>query len=342
MIVPVEKISMIKRKRRREVSNDRQMKSMTDKKIICLLLTVIMGLTVFTGCGEQDKNEESLSASSGHLKEDVRSGEVDREDISEAQVPEYSGEPYVEINGNRPYFKKKEITDDVYEKYSRLDYLGRCGQAEACIGEELMPREERGSIGMIKPSGWHTVRYDDVVEGMYLYNRCHLIGYQLSGENANECNLITGTRYMNVEGMLPFEDRVAEYVESTGNHVMYRVTPVYEGRDLVSSGVIMEALSVEDDGRGIMFNVYVYNEQPGIVIDHATGESRLAKGTATNRDKEDDNKKGKYIINVNSGKFHEPDCSGVVMMNEENKLRFNGKRQKLIDSGYSPCGLCNP
>lgn len=192
------------------------------------------------------------------------------------QVPEYSGEPYAEIDGNIPSFTSEMMTAESWERYSDLDLLGRCGPAFANIGRDLMPTEERQSIGMIKPSGWHTVRYDDLIDGKYLYNRCHLIGYQLSGENANELNLIAGTRYMNVEGMLPFENRVAEYVSSTGNHVLYRVTPIFKGYELVARGVQIEALSAEDGGKGVCFNVFVYNVQPGIIIDYATGESRRA------------------------------------------------------------------
>lgn len=183
-------------------------------------------------------------------------------------------EPYVILNDNMPLFKETEYTTTAYEAYAPLDWLGRCGTAVACIGTELMPTEERGSIGQIKPSGWHTIRYD-IVEGKYLYNRCHLIGYQLTGENANEKNLITGTRYMNVEGMLPFEDMVAAYVRYTGRHVLYRVTPVYEGTNLVASGVTIEGYSVEDEGGGICFYVYIPNIQPGIEIDYANGESWL-------------------------------------------------------------------
>ena len=191
-----------------------------------------------------------------------------------ADIPKYTGDPYVVLNDNEPEFTEEDMVTDSYEWYSELDVDGKCGVAEANIGEDLMPTEERGSIGQVKPSGWQTVKYDNV-DGKYLYNRCHLIGYQLSGENANVRNLITGTRYMNTEGMLPFENMVADYVMETGNHVLYRVTPIFEGDNLVASGVQMQAKSVEDDGEGICFNVYVYNVQPGIEIDYATGESRL-------------------------------------------------------------------
>lgn len=197
--------------------------------------------------------------------------------VSLREIPDFDGTPYVEINGNVPYFEEADFTTESFESYSEPDALGRCGRAFANVGIDLMPQEERGSIGEIKPTGWHTVKYD-CVDGKYLYNRCHLIGYQLTGENANEKNLITGTRYMNVEGMLPFENMVDDFVEATNYHVLYRVTPIYEGNNLVASGVLMEGWSVEDRGRGICFCVYVYNCQPGIEIDYATGESRLAEG----------------------------------------------------------------
>ncbi len=192
--------------------------------------------------------------------------------ISLAEIPPYSGEPYVEINGNIPFFTEDDLITVAYEQYAQLDSLGRCGVTEACIGKELMPTEERESISSVKPSGWVNVPYD-FVDGRYLYNRCHLIGFQLSGENANKNNLITGTRYMNTEGMLGFENEVAEYVKATGNHVMYRVTPIFEGDNLVASGVLMEAYSVEDKGSGVCFNIYTYNVQPGVEIDYATGVS---------------------------------------------------------------------
>ncbi len=194
--------------------------------------------------------------------------------IQMENIPPYWGEPYVMINNNIPMFTKEEITKQSYEFYSELDLLGRCGMTMACIGKDLMPLEERGPIGMIRPSGWKLKKYD-IVDGKYIYNRCHLIGFQLTGENANEKNLITGTRYLNVEGMLPFENETAEYIRKTGNHVMYRVTPIFEGNNLVASGVQMEALSVEDDGKGICFNLYVYNVQPGIEIDYKTGDNWL-------------------------------------------------------------------
>ena len=233
---------------------------------------------------------------------------------------------------------------DSFENYSQLDSLGRCGQAYAMISTETMPTEKRGSIGQIKPSGWHTVRYDDLISDKYLYNRCHLIGFQLAGENANEKNLITGTRYMNVEGMLPFEDEVADYVKETGNRVLYRVTPVYEGDDLVARGVVMEAYSVEDSGEGVSFNVFVYNVQPGIVIDYATGDSQRAD---TSMPVDDDKPALEqsdqlYVLNNSTKKFHLPECASADKIKSENREETKTSRKSLMSMGYEPCGNCNP
>ena len=281
--------------------------------------------------------------------------------LSLEDVPAYSGEPYVEINGNEPDFSSSDLTEEAFETYSALDSLGRCGTAYANVGVELMPTEDRGDIGQVKPSGWHTVKYD-CVDGKYLYNRCHLIGYQLTGENANEENLITGTRYLNVEGMLPFENMVADYVQETENHVLYRVTPIYEGSDLVARGVQMEALSVEDQGAGICFNVYVYNVQPGVTIDYATGESWLedeapetsgsTSETAQPQEPEstqepqdtqtETGEEERYVLNTNSHKFHLPTCPSVESIKEDNRQDYTGTREDLIAQGYSPCGQCKP
>ena len=208
--------------------------------------------------------------------------------VSLSNIPAYSGSPYVAVNNNVPFFTDNDMTTTAFENYSSLDALGRCGVAYANVCTETMPTEERGAIGSVKPSGWHTVKYD-IVSGKYLYNRCHLIGYQLSAENANTKNLITGTRYLNVEGMLPFENMVADYIKETNNHVLYRVTPMFDGNNLVASGVLMEAKSVEDNGDGILFNVYCYNVQPGITIDYATGESAL-DGTTPEQTKQESKK----------------------------------------------------
>lgn len=189
------------------------------------------------------------------------------------KIPVYAGEPWVSLNENTPFFTKDDYKTESYEFYSELDHLGRCGQTVANVGYDLMPTEERGEIGMIKPTGWHTVKYPDLIKDRYLYNRCHLQGYQLTAENANERNLITGTRYLNIEGMLEHENLVAEYVRKTKNHVLYRVTPIFAGDDLVCRGVEMEAVSVEDNGKGVKFHIFAYNVQPGITIDYKTGES---------------------------------------------------------------------
>ncbi|MDE7218678.1 MAG: DNA/RNA non-specific endonuclease [Oscillospiraceae bacterium] len=257
--------------------------------------------------------------------------------VSLDSIPPYSGEPYIALNDNEPTFLPGEMTANSYEVYSPLDSLGRCGEASACVGTDLMPTEERGSIGQVKPTGWQTVKYD-CVDGKYLYNRCHLIGYQLSGENANKQNLITGTRYLNVEGMLPFENLVADYVKETENHVLYRVTPIYSGDDLVASGVTMEAKSVEDNGDGVSFNVYVYNVQPGVEIDYATGESWLEGEERPAAGGEE----AAYILNTNSKKFHLPTCSGASGMKEENRQESAASREDLIAQGYEPCGTCKP
>lgn len=252
--------------------------------------------------------------------------------FSLSDIAPYSGQAYVAVHDNTPFFTDEDLTDQSFESYADLDDLGRCRAACANIGLDIMPTGERGSIGHIKPTGWQTVRYDNV-DGKYLYNRCHLIGYQLSGEDANERNLITGTRYLNVEGMLPFENMVADYVKETGNHVLYRVTPVFENDNLVASGVLMEAESVEDNGDGILFCVYVYNVQPGIAIDYATGESRLEEEASQGET---------YVLNTNSKKFHYPSCSSVKQIKEKDRKEYTGSRDDVIAQGYEPCKKCNP
>lgn len=256
-------------------------------------------------------------------------------------VPVFDGVPFVAINGNVPTFTTAELVTKGYETYAPLDLLGRCGKAVACVGKEMMPTEERGSIGSVKPSGWQTVKYD-IVEGKYLYNRCHLIGYQLTGENANEQNLITGTRYLNVDGMLPFENMVADYVKETGNHVMYRVTPIYDGVNLVARGVQMEAKSVEDDGEGVSFNVYVYNAQPGVVINYLNGESALQGSTTTVVTTQAGASQQQYVLNISSKKIHLPTCDALKTTKEENKRTTNEAKDVLIADGYTACKSCNP
>lgn len=323
-------------------------KVVSKNRIIVVILLLYMSVLLI-GCGglaeeEHNNSQSSITTVAEHY--DTKKG-TDLEKVSK-----FDDEPYVTLENNQPDFSKTEITDKSFEKYSKLDSLGRCGEALACVGKDIMPTEKRGSIGMVKPTGWHTVKYD-FVDGKYLYNRCHLIGYQLTGENANERNLITGTRYMNVDGMLPFEYMVADYVKETNNHVMYRVTPIYKGDNLVASGVQMEGYSVEDRGKGISFNVYCYNAQPGVKIDYKTGNSSTDGKTAKETTKKNDNvtKKGnsssssastQYVLNLNTHKFHYPDCGSVKTMNESNKGIYTGSREDIIAQGYQPCGNCNP
>ena len=242
-------------------------------------------------------------------------------------VPAYEGEPYVEVAGNEPDFSEEDLEPESYESYSDLDSLGRCGVAQACVGQDLMPTEDRESIGQIKPTGWHTVKYD-IVDGKYLYNRCHLIGWQLSGENANERNLITGTRYMNTEGMLPFENMVADYIKETDGHVLYRVTPIFVEDELVARGVQMEAYSIEDAGASICFNVFVYNVQPGIEIDYSDGSSRLSE--TVDESQED----GVIRGNSRSKIYHCPGQAAYEDMADSRYLVLFDSEEEAIAAGY--------
>lgn len=287
--------------------------------------------------------------------------------FSRREIPAYSGTPYTEVNGNKPYFTEADLTTQSFETYSELDSLGRCGVAYANVGQDLMPTEPRGEIGAVKPTGWHLVKYDNV-DGKYLYNRCHLIAYMLAAENANPQNLITGTRYLNVQGMLPFETKVCDYVKNTGNHVLYRVTPIFDGDNLLADGVLMEAYSVEDDGEGICFCVFAYNVQPGIGIDYATGDN-WAEGSETYQSTaapvavetpapqpetdtavqitpessvSQESRETTYVLNTNTKKFHYPTCSSVDDMKEKNKQIYTGSREEVINMGYVPCKRCNP
>lgn len=258
--------------------------------------------------------------------------------------PDFSGKLVIEINHNIPDFDEFEpftgVTDS-FEYYSELDNLGRCGTCYAYIGTDLMPTEERQAIGHVRPSGWQTVKYD-VIPDRYLFNRCHLIGFQLTGENDNVRNLITGTRYLNIEGMLPYENMVANYIRETNNHVFYRVTPIFAENNLVAKGVQMEAYSMEDSGTGICFNVFLYNIQPGIRLDYLTGESTPDASVQIVNEHAGSVSEYDYIININSEKFHYGECVGVKEMKEENKEYFIGSREDAIDLGYKPCGSCKP
>ena len=254
-------------------------------------------------------------------------------DTGTPTVPVQTGDAaYAVLNDNIPEFSESDRVTTAYEYYSELDSLGRCGYTMACVGQEIMPTEERGSIGQVKPTGWHTVKYD-FVDGKYLYNRCHLLGYQLTGENANKKNLITGTRYMNVQGMLPFENMVADYVKETGNHVLYRVTPVFEGDNLVASGVQMEAWSVEDQGEGICFNVYVYNAEPGVTIDYFTGVSCETEKLKMAEVKT-------FVLDYENKRFHNANCAAII--GAEEFREYTGGRDELLNNGYKTCGKCKP
>ena len=349
------------------------------------IFIVFMCLVAFSACGHKHSNTPNNNQTKSISDESTETTKVSSAQISEQtnndvsveqsqttfdlkDIPQYSGDIYTTINNNIPYFTGNDYSTESFEHYSDLDSLGRCGVAYANIGIDIMPTAERGPIGQIKPSGWKTVKYD-IVDGKYLYNRCHLIGYQLSGENANEKNLITGTRYLNVQGMLPFENKVANYVKETNNHVLYRVTPIYDGNNLLASGVLMEAKSVEDNGRGICFNAYVYNVQPGIAIDYTDGSSSLinTNETATTSEdsnsKQDDSSKNEiaatsedsntkqdnspknnmsYVLNNNTHKFHYPGCASAKKISPANREDCNASRDEIIARGYDPCKKCNP
>jgi DNA-entry nuclease len=361
------------------------------KTVMRILICVVM-MSFFFGCTysvnetsteqtervteEQTADEKTIPAVSED--DSQKENADDKTEISEATTeasvgtelvyPEYSGEAYIELNDNVPLFTDEEKgSTQAFESYSNLDKLGRCGVAFANICPELMPDEERGSIGDVRPSGWHTVKYPDLIEDNYLYNRSHLIAYSLAGENANEKNLITGTRFLNQETMQIFELRVLDYVRDTGNHVLYRVTPVFEGDNLLVSGVQMEAWSVEDSGKSICFNVYCYNVQPGIEIDYATGESKVADGidivgaadtteateeqtvvtteattmgTNSTSGSDFENQEMTFILNTNSKKIHLPDCRSVGDMAEHNKEECVSTLRELKERGYTPCGRC--
>lgn len=313
--------------------------------LLCAMLMVVGLLAACTPTDEPPYMATPPTATESQLPpSDTASPTENNMTNALADLPPYAGEAATAVNSNKPLFTDQDkdlaVKGGPVEFYSELDNLGRCGQTYANVGKETMPTEERGDIGMIKPSGWKTVRYDDLVDGKYLYNRCHLIGYQLTGENANPQNLITGTRYLNVQGMLPYENEVAVYVERTCNHVLYRVTPIFTGNNLVADGVLMEAWSVEDKGEGVEFCAYCYNVQPGVIIDYATGDSRADKTYVSTT--ESPIGEVTYILNTRSKKFHRPDCSGADTISEHNRKDTDKSRETLVTDGYSPCGSCNP
>ena len=282
-------------------------------------------------------------------------------ELSDYAELEFSGRPYVDVNEGVPFFEEDDYTTESYDKYFRLDRYGRARGAMACLGTDLMPFEERGDISSVEPSGWQSVEYDFVEQG-HLYNRCHLIAFMLTGQNANERNLITGTRYMNTRGMLPFESEISDYMITTGNHVLYRVRPVYRGSNSVASGVLMEAYSVEDEGAGVCFNIYCFNVQPGVRIDYSDGSS-YADGTITesetsrgsgdwsgfSRDEEiakvsclSSEDGADYVLNLRRHKIHLPECSSVGEMSEENSYKIRADKESIKEVGYDECGNCMP
>lgn len=299
------------------------MKKRWGRPFLCLMISICI---IFAGgCAAAETGQGNQEWKS-QVYEELQETDKNVTPDSAEEVPQYKGDPYIVIDENEPGFTEEEITDQSFESYSELDSLGRCGQATASVGKDIMPTQKREGIGQVKPSGWHTVKYDNV-DGKYLYNRCHLLGYQLTAENANEKNLITGTRYMNVEGMLPFENIVADYVKETGNHVMYRVTPIFEGENLVAKGVEMEARSVEDQGESISFHVFVYNVQPNIEIDYATGESR--------EEKADTRKESMEIRgNTRSRIYHCPGQAAYEEMADSKYLKIFHSEAEAKDAGY--------
>lgn len=306
-------------------------------KIWSILLCIVLLISILTGCGEVGdilgeftSPENSTTVTQPTVNDDI-----------ELLASGYSGEPFVAVNNNIPYFTDDEKgSTEVFENYSPLDNLGRCGVAYANICKELMPTEDRESLSSVTPSGWKNKQYD-FVDGGWLYNRAHIIGFQLAGEQANKLNLITGTRYFNVDGMLTFENMVADYVKEESGHVLYRVTPIYVGDNLVCEGVLMEGWSVEDKGEAICFNVFCYNVQPGVEINYATGDSWLSGEKVPENDKED-NIKETYILNTNSKKFHKETCSNAKDISDKNKEIYKGTKDELIKDGYNPCGSCKP
>lgn len=327
------------------------MKKYTLKPIFAILLCA--SLLLHTACTPQEAAVEVKQTEKVLQDKKVRAGSFQKTYTAKYYGTfEDASTPYKVIHDNKPFFtKKQKKKKTAFETYSNLDSFGRCGVAFANICKEIMPTEKRGEIGMIKPSGWHTIKYD-CISDRYLYNRCHLIGYQLAGENANPKNLITGTRYLNVTGMLPFENKIADFVKDTGYHVLYRVTPIYKGDNLVAHGVLMEGYSVEDRGKGIKFCVFCYNAQPGITIDYKDGSSRLSSDTQ-NPDKQNNDKSsndittakdssGKYVLCLSTKKFHKPSCRYVSQISIKNKKTVKWKRTKIIKKGYVPCKVCEP
>lgn len=332
------------------------MKNKLSKSLIALFLLLSCALLPFTSCTAVGIITTSVASST----------------LTVADIPDFQDEPVIQINGGVPDFYLSQLKPTAFLEFSALDELGRTGTGFACLGQETLPTEARGTIGAIQPSGWHTIRYDDLIEDRYLYNRCHVIGYMLCADNATPENLFTGTRYLNMTGMLQYESQVAQYILYTGNHVLYRVSPIYVEEELVARGVQMEAYSIEDNGDGICFNVFVYNVQPGIQIDYTTGDSSRSEVTpdetfeliiiddeSTSEDtaiqklmpeteeysigiQETEEQTITYVFNTNTMKFHLPDCPSSTEMKPKNRQDFYGTREEALEKGYTPCSRCNP
>ena len=333
------------------------------KYLIITLLLLLITAFAFTGCSRPQTTKPHVNTINSSDADDYFNIPVLKEasiTLSEAfdisDIPEYTGNPSVIVNNNIPFFTSEEIASGMksYINLSDLDELGRCGLAIASVSTDTMPTEERGNIGAVKPTGWHTVKYDGI-DGNYLYNRCHLLMYALTGLNAEPKNLITGTRYLNIEGNLPYEEKVVEYIRNTGNHVLYRVTPIFEGNNLLCSGELMEAYSIEDDG-AFQFCVYCYNVQPGVTIDYATGDSSGPEFTGSKDNTKsvsgeipiaNDNDSSNisvetYIVNTASKKIHKPDCESIDKISEKNKKTYIGSKEELLEQGYTACKTCRP
>ena len=343
---------------------------MNHKKSSISLLSILLIICLITGCSKTKPNQTENNNNASTTTETPKQSETTNKNTNtwvsfttdgwnKIDIPPYTGEPYIEINNNIPFFTEEETKIetlqakiDEYQKskdtigtlefYSKLDTLGRCQEAHAYVGTETLPTSKRGDIGSVKPTGWQSVKYPEQIKDTYLYNRCHLIAYELSAENANKCNLVTGTRYMNIEGMLDFENTTRQYVDDTFNHVLYRVTPIFAGQELVCRGVLMEAYSIEDKGEGLQWCIFAYNVQPKITIDYATGNSWITEQTSNLNATTTPSQNEKYILNTNSKTIHTTDCSSVNKISDKNKDTYTGSIEELINQGYKTCSICKP
>lgn len=336
------------------------------KRISNLFISFLL-ITTLAGCSTDSLSSSAISSKTNSQEQSITSITSKQEDeqsltslssqqeatqpnpaklpITLADIPQFSGQPYVEINNNVPFFEENEKTTNAFQHYFELDELGRVTMAYGSLGQEILPEEERGDISSIHPTGWVQNRYECIKDGQALYNRCHLIAFSLSGQNANPKNLMTGTRYMNVKGMQPFESKTLDFIRNTNMHVMYQVTPMFDGDNLVANGVLMQAKSVEDNGQGLSFNVFCYNVQPGVGIDYKTGENWLEENlstTSASNPSQSDQQAKDYVLNTRSHKFHDPSCDSVSDMAPRNRQDVHESKESLLAQGYSPCQRCNP